>query len=291
MKKLTALVLAFVLCALALAACGGSKGDGNDDALTRAKDYLFSKYKTMSVTASDFDLVDTVTIDNVKYDVEWTADVTSGSAEGVKIVKGDGKVTVDVDEKALTDIEYTLKGTVKDAEGKTSSLSLACKVPEFKMLSWEGYLEAEENAPVAVKGVVTGIIAKSRNNTSNCLYIQGDGCGFYVYGMASDPAEDDGVKVGMTVSVSGVKSLYNGTLEITGASVEILDPAVKEIAPVDYTEIYTAASALDDEALAGKQAMLVTLKNVEITGEEPGSGYYKFKLGDKESYIRISSST
>lgn len=290
MKKLLALILAVALCAVALVSCGG--GDNKaDDPLTRAKEYLFSKYKNISVTAGDFDLVDSVTIDGVKYDVDWTVDVKSGNPEGVKVVKGEGKVTVDVDEKAVTDIEYTLKGAVKDEAGNTSELALECKVPEFKMLSWEGYLAAAENDAVAVKGIVTGIMAKSLGNTANCLYIQGDGCGFYVYGMASDPAADDGVEVGMTVSVSGVKSLYNGTLEITSATVEILDAGKREVVPVDYTEIYAAASALDDAALAGRQAMLVTLKNVEITGEEAGSGYYKFKLGDKESYIRISSST
>ena len=36
--------------------------------------------------------------------------------------------------------------------------------------------------------------------------------------------------------------------------------------------------------------MLVTVKGVEITGEDAGSGYYKFKLGSLESYVRISSS-
>ena len=89
----------------------------------------------------------------------------------------------------------------------------------------------------------------------------------------------------MTVSVSGVKSTYNGTLEITNGTVEILDATKKEVTPVDFTELYANASALDDKALTEKQSMLVTVKGVEITGEDAGSGYYKFKLGDKESSV------
>ena len=287
MKRLVSFLLVLALCATALASCGG--GD-DTDALKKASEFLFSKYKNISVTATDYDLVNSVTIDNVKYTVEWTVDVKSGSADGVKVVPGDGVVTIDVDEKAVSQIDYALKGTVKDADGKTSDITLNCSVPEFKMLSWEDYLAAEEGASVAVKGVVTAVIAKSKGNSSNCLYIQGDNCGFYVYGMATDPASENGIEVGMTVSATGIKKLYNGTLEITEAAVEILDAAKKDLAPVDYTELYANASALDDKALTEKQSMLVTVKGVEITGEDAGSGYYKFKLNDKESYIRISSS-
>ena len=292
MKKIIAFLLATVLCVLAFAACGGSESDSGsqNDTLNKARDFLRAKYKDISVTASDFDLVNTVTIGTVQYDVEWTVEVKSGSPEGVKAVPGDEVATIDVDEKALTDIEYTLKGTVKDKDGNTAVLTLECKVPEFKMLSWDDYKAKSDGEAVAVKGVVTAVIAKSKGNTSNCLYIQGDNCGFYVYGLATDPAADDGVEVGMTVSVSGVKSTYNGTLEITNGTVEILDATKKEVTPVDFTELYANASALDDKALTEKQSMLVTVKGVEITGEDAGSGYYKFKLGDKESYIRISSS-
>ena len=287
MKKIVSLLLVVALCAAALASCGG--GD-DTDALAKATEFLFSKYKNISVTATDYELVNSVTIENVKYTVDWTVEVRSGSADGVKVVPGDGIVTVDVDEKAVSQIDYTLKGTVKDADGKTSDITLNCSVPEFKMLSWEDYSAAEEGASVAVKGVVTAVIAKSKGNSSNCLYIQGDNCGFYVYGLAADPAADDGVEVGMTVAVSGVKSTYNGTLEITNGVVEILDATKKEIVPADYTGLYAGASALDDKALTEKQSMLVTVKGVEITGEDAGSGYYKFKLNGIESYIRISSS-
>ena len=37
--------------------------------------------------------------------------------------------------------------------------------------------------------------------------------------------------------------------------------------------------------------MLVTLKGVTLTTIDESNGYYKFKLGSLESYVRISSST
>ena len=93
----------------------------------------------------------------------------------------------------------------------------------------------------------------------------------------------------MTVRVSGTKDLYSGTYEIINPTVTITDETIKTVTPVDFTEAYKAAADLKAETLT-KQALLVTLKGVTITTSDESNGYYKFKLGDKESYIRISSS-
>jgi hypothetical protein len=94
----------------------------------------------------------------------------------------------------------------------------------------------------------------------------------------------------MTVLATGKKDLYNGTYELVEATVEILDSNITPATPVDFTQIYTDAKELTDTALAGKQAMLVTIKGVEITGINEGQGYYHFKLDGLESYVRFSSS-
>ena len=132
-------------------------------------------------------------------------------------------------------------------------------------------------------------MSKTKGNSSNCLYLQDSDGGYYVYAMAADPIES-GIEVGMTVRVTGAKDTYSGTLEIANATVEILDEGKTAYAPVDWTSKYDAATTLKDEALTKEQALLVTIKGVEVTGQDTSSGYYKFKKNGLESYVRISSS-
>jgi len=284
MKKILSYVLVLLLCLTAVSACQKKE----DENLIAAKNYLTGLYKDKATTtATDYDLVGVVMVGTTKYDVEWTVDVN----DGVKIVDNDTMVTIDVNEKTASEINYKLTATVKNDKGQTASVSFDRVVPAFKESGFADYAGAEDGSNVTVKGIVSAIIAKSKGNTANALYVQslnGDG-GYYVYGLATDPVTDDKLEVGMTVEVTGIKTTYNGTLEIEQASVAVLDEK-NELKPVDITEIYKNAAKLDDAALAGPQAMLVTVKGVEITSQDTGSGYYRFKLGELESYVRISSS-
>ena len=291
MKKLISVVILLALCVAAFAAC--KPGETKKDALTLAKEYIYTMYRNEAeVTASDYTRVGVVSIDGVTYTVEWTANITSGPADGVKTVKSeDGStVTVDIDEKASADVVYTLKATIKDADGKTAELSFNHKVPAFKEFTWAEYVAAAKDDTVIVKGVITAIMAKSKGNSYNCLYLQDNDGGYYAYNMATDPVTDDKLEVGMTVRVTGTRDTYNGTYEIMKATVEIVDSNKTPATAVDFTEKYQKATSLKEEALTAQQGMLVTLKGVEITGEDTSGGYYKFKLGEFESYIRISSS-
>ena len=291
MKKLVSIVILLALCVTAFAACKPQETE--KDPLTLAKEYIYTMYRNEAeITASDFNRVGFVSINGTKYTVEWTANITSGPADGVKVTVSEdgGTVTVDVDEKAAADIVYTLKATVKDAEGKTSEISFNHKVPAFKELTWAEYVAAAKDDTVIVKGVITAIMAKSKGNSSNCLYLQDNDGGYYVYNMPTDPVTDDKLEVGMTVRITGTRDTYSGTYEIMKAAVEVLDTNKTTVTPADFTEKYQKAATLKDESITAQQGWLVTLKGVEITGEDTSGGYYKFKLGELESYIRISSS-
>ncbi len=287
MKKLISCVILLALCVTAFAACNNTTD--NKDPLTSAKEYLYTMYKDKAeITPSDFERVSVLSINGASYTVEWTVDVS----DGVKIVANEnGKtVVVDVNEKTEKEIAYVLKATVKDADGKTAEVTFNHKVPAFKELSWAEYVSAEDDSNVVCKGVITAIMAKSKGNSSNCIYMQDSDGGYYAYNMPTDPITDDKLEVGMTVRVSGTKDTYNGTYEIMNAVVEVVDSSKKPASPVDFTEKYTKASSLKDTALTAQQGMLVTVKGVEVTGEDVSGGYYKFKLGELESYVRISSS-
>ncbi|MDY5940093.1 MAG: immunoglobulin-like domain-containing protein [Eubacteriales bacterium] len=284
MKKIIAFVLLLSLCLVACISCGEKTVDGID----AAKDYLYAMYKDKSeATPSDYELVGKVVRDGVTYDVEWTSSVS----DDVIITKGDnGMVTVQVNAKTPTEIPYVLTATLKDANGKTVSVTFNRKIPAYKELTFAEYIATEDDTSVVVKGVVTGIIAKSKGNSSNGLYLQDADGGYYVYNMPTDPVTDDKLEIGMTIRVTGTKDTYSGTYEIIDAKVEILDSAKTEITPADWTEKFKSADSLKDAALVREQALLVTVKGVEVTGSDASSGYYKFKLGNLESYVRISSS-
>lgn len=284
MKKIIAFVLLLSLCLVACISCGEKAADGID----AAKDYLYAMYKDKSeATPSDYELVGKVMRDGVTYDVEWTSSVEND----VTFTKGeDGMVTVKVNSQTPTEIAYVLTATLKDPDGKTASVSFNRKIPAYKELSFSEYVDAETGSSVVVKGVVTGIIAKSKGNSTNGLYLQDAEGGFYVYNLSTDPITDNKLEIGMTIRVTGQKDVYSGTLEIINASVEILDDKKTEVTPADWTEKFKNAESLKDAALVREQALLVTVKGVEVTGSDASSGYYKFKLGDLESYVRISSS-
>ena len=289
MKKAFLYSLVAVLCLLTVVGCSTSNNTASEPSgLTKAKSYLYAMYKDKAVaTASDYTVVDTVMINGVSYSVEWSSDV---DASAVSFIPGDKHmVTVDVNEKSPVDVSYTLTATLSDSVGNTETVSFPHTIPAFKESSWAEYKAAADDSTLVVKGVVTGIMSKTKGNSSNCLYIQdGDG-GYYVYAMAADPIES-GIEVGMTVRVTGAKDTYSGTLEIANATVEILDSGKTEYAPVDWTSKYDAATTLKDEALTKEQALLVTIKGVEVTSQDTSSGYYKFKKNGLESYVRISSS-
>ena len=288
MKKAFLYSIVAVLCLLAVVGCSTSGKSTEPTGLSKAKSYLYAMYKDKAVaTASDYTVVDTVMINGVSYSVEWSSDV---DASAVSFIPGDKHmVTVDVNEKTPVDVAYTLTATLSDSVGNTETVSFPHSIPAFKESSWAEYKAAADDSTLVVKGVVTGIMSKTKGNSSNCLYIQdGDG-GYYVYAMAADPIES-GIEVGMTVRVTGAKDTYSGTLEIANATVEILDSGKTEYAPADWTLKYEAATSLKDEALTKEQALLVTIKGVEVTSQDTSSGYYKFKKNGLESYVRISSS-
>ncbi len=283
MKKFLSYLLVAAMSVTLLAGCG-KKEAGTE--LTAAKDYLYSMYKDkQGTTPSDFERVSVLNVGGVNYDVDWSADVK----DGVSIVKGAEMTTIDVNEDTENAIPYVLTATIKDAKGATVSVTFNHEVPAYHDTTWAEYAEAAAGTVVNCTGVVTGIMSKTNGNSSNCLYFQDADGAYYAYNLGEDPVEL-GIETGMTVKVSGTKDIYSGTYEIINAKATIVDTNKTEVAAVDYTDLYTNAEDLKDANLTKAQSLLVSLKGVEITGADVASGYFKFKLADKESYVRISSS-
>ena len=304
MKKFTKFLLVILIFALAFVVVGCKKNkpvdpdpdptpvDDTPKALKDAIDYVYALYKDKDATTpSDWAVV----AKSTGLDVQWTVTVTKGQTSDVVLTLNEAgtQYTVDVNDKSETEIEYTLKATIT-VEGKTLSKEFSFKVPAFRELTYAEYIAAAKGATVTIKGVVTAVIGKANGNSYNCLYLQDADGGYYAYGLTEDPsaAGDNQVKAGMTVRVTGVKDIYSGTIEVKEGAYEILDSTIKTVAVADYTAAYTAAKSLKDEALVGKQSILVKIDGVTISPEDDdiASGYYKFSIGALESYSRISSS-
>ncbi|MBQ2711656.1 MAG: hypothetical protein IJF66_06925 [Clostridia bacterium] len=259
--------------------------------LEAAQDFLRASYiEEPARTAGDFKVLAQVPAGEGFLPVTWTVELVSGgNADSVKVGTTEGtETTIEIDEEQM-DVYYKLIGTVTDSEGRKLSVSFDRELPNYNLVNWKDYVAAPKDYTLSVQGVVTALTGKSIGNTYNTIYIQDNDGGYYIYDMASDPIAD-GIKVGMTIKVRGVKDIYSGTHEVKEAVAEIVDQTIKTIEPADYTTIYTNAQSLKAEDLVAKQGYLVTIKGVQITGQNLDNGYLKFKLGDLESYIRISGS-
>lgn len=301
MKKLSLLLLALALvCALfVLTSCGGNNGDTNTDTnsgstntdtqeLASAYEYVKLTYKTLSVTAKDFELVKNAPVGDKLFPITWTVD-----NEAITITETeDGSFyVVNIPELGDAAINYTLKFSIENEAGEKKMGSFNLTVPAFALNSHDDYVNAEDGTSLIVQGIVTGVISKADGNKDNSIYVQdinGNG-GYYVYAMEEDPKEKN-ILVGMKVEVRGNKKNYSGTFELVDAAVTVIDETITPVEPVDFTSAVLGATALNVPELANMNGMLVTIKGVTLLDYNEGNGYHNFQIGNHNSYLRISGS-
>ena len=299
------LILALVLCVATFVACSKNEeatqaptdapteapteapAQSSEDAVKTAIAFVKTKHNELlkiPQTPSDFEVTGKVNACTI----EWTS---SKQGAGVDVVVNGDIVKIDVNEKTKEDIEYTLTAVAVAADGtKSEPLVFNLIVPEYKVISHEEYMAAKENDVVTVEGIVVGINATSQGNKRNHIFLadaSGKG-GYYSYQMDEDPAKA-GIKIGMTVSVSGPIAPYSGMQEIKGGTATIVDSTIKDVAPVDLTEVFTNATKSTDDAFKPYVGMLVTVKGVEVKDQDlstDSSQYLYFSIGNVDSYVR-----
>ena len=248
--------------------------------------------------------------ENRVFTIDWSLEIlTEGAGDSIKIVKGKNKkgedaenlVTIDVDEESEIDVNFKLSGVVHYGEESANLKTLSFVMPKLHIATWEEYADACKNGGskkgdpknkfYGVEGIVTTLIGTKNGNSTQAIYVQSeDNKGaFYGYGLDSDPA--DKVQVGQKVRLTGETAIYSGSYELVGCTIaKVLDESITTVAPVDYTAKYAAATDLKDANITAAQGLYVEIKDVTITGEDVSKGYYNFKKGNLESYVRISSS-
>ncbi len=305
MKKLLAIIFAVVLCLGLLVACtpetpvdpnGGETtttpgGEDNvttppaitDEGLAAAVEYLHQMYKDLpEKTGANYTLATKLVIGEDTFTITWT---TGDERIAVTPVEGKDEVTIVIPDLEA-DTPYTLKAVVANAAGETATKEYAKIVPKFEYATFEQYAAAKVDEPLAITGIVSGIINTTKERSIFVQDLENKG-GYYAYQIGDEIPEE--IKIGVTVEVRGTRADYNGTWELKNCAIKVLDSTVKPVTPIDLTEEYNKAEDLKADALIGVQGALVTVKGVEI-GALGDNGYHYFELAGKQSYIRISSS-
>lgn len=291
MKKVLICVLALVIClstVLAIVGCDNKPSEG----LVAAKDYLDAMYKGQSsVTTADYTVVGSVPYNGVTYEVSWSVKVTSGPANGVKLVPDGKLLKVDIDEYCAEEIKYTLTAEIKE-EKASLTLSYDRSVPAFIVNTYDEYAAAcaaKDDKNIIIKGFVVGYNASIKSKTAGSLWIQDEnGKGYYAYKPTLDEAilesresVMEAFPMGSEVIVRGTCTTYGGCYEFnSGCTVESTGRNASELGvTLDYVDRTDAFAAITDstDALIPFQSTRVALNNV-ILGEADGKNYH-FTVG------------
>ena len=253
-----------------------------------AKDYIYQMMIVQSYeTPNDFTVPKQVFIKKVAHDVTWTTD-----SELVKVVVNEKDVTIDVDEKAAEDLVYNLTATINAADGTSATVSFERKVPKYELLTYAQYLEKVTGDSVTIEGIVTLARSKGAGNSRDQLFIQDmNGVnGYYVYYTNKDHVAEDGLKVGMKVSVTGIKEVFGQTHEIKEATVTITDSNITTLTPTDITDLFKNNTDPKAADLRDRLGALVTIKGVVIGEQDLGekAKYLYFEMeGGLKTYVRV----
>lgn len=296
MKKLLSGALALMLgvtCVGALAGCDDDNATTNNDqealqaAMSGIKAMYVDKYVDAS-TPNDYELVGQYPVNGTYCPINWTVNVTEGVS--VKAMDETSKtVTVDVNEKTPTAVEYELTASIT-YNGLTETYTFRnLKVPAYVVNTYADYISATKGDKLRVTGTVTGFAKKGDGATANTIFMQDTDGGYYVYSLASGTLPE-GLAIGKKLTVTGEYDLYNGLHELKSATVESIEDGTA-VAPKDITDLVKAAENSKDKAIIALQSQLVTIKGATVYDvSATNNTYYGFKLGKVESYVRISTS-
>lgn len=284
MKKLLTLLLVAILALGMFAACGETTPPVDEVVydLEGAAAYVEGLYKEdLSITAVDYSVVSQVIIGGVTYQIDWSVDtdkVTVGEPSN-------GVVVIGVDEKSPEEVSYKLTATIKAGNSTSTTVTLKLTVPKYNVNSHADYMVAQKGDNLTVEGIVVAINSKALGNKYNHLFLADANVagGYYCYSVTEDP-ETLGIKVGMTVAVTGPMEPYSGMQEIKGGQVAIVDTTIKTVDALDITDAFTTGADLG--AYVGLPVVVkgVTLGTQAL--EKDTDQYLWFAIGEKTGYVR-----
>ena len=142
---------------------------------------------------------------------------------------------------------------------------------ESSAMTWDEYMAAELDSEVIVECYVQGHQSWWDNKIT--VYAQDDNGGYFMYEMACSEEDAEKLVPGTKIRVTGVKTEWEGEVEIIDATFEIIEGDTKIYEAEDVTAL------LGTDELAAKQNMLVafngvTIKEISYKNDEPGDDIY-----------------
>lgn len=304
-KKLLVCVLILILCLSAFVACDKDKGQDEQpydaNGINMAANALRASVRGSKVS-------DNFTLDNhqvyagVTYPITWTISANDGQPTDVTLSVDGDKTNVIVNGKTKTEVKFALTATLSDAKGVTATVEIKYTIVAYNLLTYDEYIATKKGENVTIQGIVSHYVSKSNGASASTMYLYDEDGGYYVYSFATgvDPANIKGLHLGAKVEINGKKDIYNGTHEITSATVKVIDTTLTP-EYLDITEVFKSAQSNSDAAFAKYQYRLVTIKNVHLSDKDPDEAlndkgvashnYYFFENaigGNVETYIRLN---
>ncbi|MBO7303553.1 MAG: hypothetical protein J6U68_05150, partial [Clostridia bacterium] len=207
MKRLISIIMILAMCVAAFAACTAPETPDtiieDQGSIVDAKNYLFTMYKDkVGKVLRDQEFVAIVISGDLKFNIDWTVNVTEGNPEDVAIVAGDKFITVDINEKPVEKLVYTLTATLTDAEGNKESVSFEYfvnAVPSASESTGPVFVELPATAGVAYK------YALRQEELGKYLYFTGKMSGNY---LATSELAMDAVDVYLEEVEGGVRFYF-----------------------------------------------------------------------------------
>lgn len=272
MKRLIAIALMLVLCLSVFAGCKTEPApvEAEPATIADAVAYIKTVYKNAAeMTTKDYERIGVVPVGDVKFDVEWTVDV---GEDAVKVVRNEnGMVTIDINEDSPEEVAYVLTATIKDAEGKTETLTWNHKLPATMNVDGMTYAEIVDYAYTLEDGIkiedtyrLSGTIVKidtpwseDYKNITVTIAIAGkEDKPIMCYRLAGEGAAD--LAVGDVITVEGLMKNYKGTIEFDAGCILV---GMGDIP--DQKALLEAAFILPDgDALAYPSVMTGTVDKI-----------------------------
>lgn len=134
------------------------------------------------------------------------------------------------------------------------------------VMSYEEFAAAENDTAVVIESYLQAKQEYNAEYGNTCLYLQDEDGAYFVYRLACSQEEYDALTVGQKLKVTGFKAEWAGEVEISDASVEVLEAEPWQAEPVNVDEFWGSPD------LINYQNQLVSFKDVKVEDYKDGEG-------------------
>ncbi|MFA6843707.1 MAG: hypothetical protein WCR33_04825, partial [Bacilli bacterium] len=272
--------------AFGLFGCKNTEKQDNVDAAADAIKATYASYPT--VYLDDFERLASIEFQGTQYTITWTVEVTSGVENGVTIGDvADGNVTIVIGEKLAEDTTFVLTAKLTDEDDYSATVEFRTyTTPEYAVLSWQEYSDAETDAAIIIEGVLTAVSPYSADYKNITFTMQDADGGYYCYRVTvpTEEAYNADFVIGNTIQVSATRASYSGLNETgAGGTYKVIST---ETQTVDAEDITAAIVAGND--LTAKQAMKVKVIGATIISYDADSSVATASVSGVEFKISVS---